>query len=100
MERKLLYFVGLLISMLLTAAPVTKDAARQKALQFLTERGSGVAASRSVQPIELQLYDGVSTDQLHVFNVGQQEGFVIISGDDCTGDGVRVTVFSRPWAYP
>ena len=34
----------------------------------------------------MQLRDGADVEKLHVFNVGQKEGFVIISGDDCTGD--------------
>lgn len=86
MRNYLTTLAALLVALTLTAAPVTKDAARQKALQFLTERGSGVAAARGMQPIRVQLRDGAAADQLYVFNVGQQEGFVIVSGDDCTGD--------------
>ena len=84
MKRKLLTLFGLFVALTLTAAPITKETARKKALQFLTERGDNVAAARSVQPIELQLCDGIAVDQLHVFNVGHQEGFVIVSGDDAT----------------
>lgn len=80
--------VCLLVSIVLTAATLTKDEARQKALLFLNERGANVAAARGMQQVKLQLKDGVVTDQLYVFNVGQKEGFVIVSGDDCTGDVV------------
>ena len=86
MKRKLLTLVGLSVTLLLTAAPITKETARKKALQFLTERGDNVAASRGAQSLEMQLRDGADVEKLHVFNVGQKEGFVIISGDDCTGD--------------
>ena len=86
MKRNLSTLVGLLVSMVMTAAPVGQDAARQKALQFLNERGSGVAAARGMNPVKLQLKDGPAADQLYVFNVGQKDGFVIVSGDDCTGD--------------
>ena len=86
MKRNLSTLVGLLVSMVMTAAPISQDAARQKALQFLNERGSGVAAARGMNPVKLQLKDGPAADQLYVFNVGQKDGFVIVSGDDCTGD--------------
>lgn len=86
MKRNLSTLVGLLVSMVMTAAPVGQDAARQKALQFLNERGSGVAAARGMNPVKLQLKHGPAADQLYVFNVGQKDGFVIVSGDDCTGD--------------
>ena len=86
MKRNLSTLVGLLASMVMTAAPVGQDAARQKALQFLNEHGSGVAAARGMNPVKLQLKDGPAADQLYVFNVGQKDGFVIVSGDDCTGD--------------
>ena len=86
MKKLLMSLASLCVGMTLTAAPVTKDAARQKALQFLTERGSGIAAARGTGQTAVQLKETVATDQLYVFNIGQQEGFVIVSGDDCTGD--------------
>ncbi len=86
MKRKLLTLFGLFVALTLTAAPITKETARKKALQFLTERGDNVAASRGAQSLEMQLRDGADVEKLHVFNVGQKEGFVVISGDDCTGD--------------
>ncbi|MBR1395422.1 MAG: C10 family peptidase [Prevotella sp.] len=88
MKRQLMTLVCLLVSIVLTAATLTKDEARQMALLFLNERGANVAAARGMQQVKLQLKDGVVTDQLYVFNVGQKEGFVIVSGDDCTGDVV------------
>ena len=86
MKRHLMTVVGLLVSIVLMATPITQDAARQKALQFLSGRSGNVAAARGMQQVKLQLKEGVVTDQLYVFNVGQHEGFVIVSGDDCTGD--------------
>ena len=85
MRRNLFLAVALLFSSVLTAATVTREEARQLALRFLTEHGSGVAAARGMQSVPLQLRDAASVEQLHVFNVGQQEGVVIVSGDDCTG---------------
>ena len=79
-------FISLFFGIALMAAPVSQEAARQKALQFLSGRSGNVTAARGMQQVKLQLKEGVVTDQLYVFNVGQHEGFVIVSGDDCTGD--------------
>ncbi len=86
MKRQLLTIVALLVSMMLTAATVTKEEARQRALQFLSERNGSVAAARGMQQVKLQLKDAVASNRLYAFNVGQQDGFVIVSGDNCTGD--------------
>lgn len=86
MKRQLLTIVALLVSMMLTAATVTKEEARQRALQFLSERNGSVAAARGMQQVKLQLRDAVASNRLYAFNVGQKDGFVIVSGDDCTGD--------------
>ena len=88
MKRHLMAFIGLFFCIGLMAAPVSKDAARQKALQFLSGRSGNVARSRRILPVKLELKDAFDNDQLYVFNVGQKEGFVIVSGDDCTGDVV------------
>lgn len=88
MKRSAFVVVGLLIGMVLMAAPVSKDEARQKAQQFLSRHSGNEAAARGMQQVKLQLKEGVAADQLFVFNVGQREGFVIVSGDDCTGDAI------------
>ena len=85
-SRLLLLLWGLMVSMVLTANPVTKDAARQKALQFLKEKSGDVAKARGARQVNVQLKEAVDMERLHIFNVGQDDGFVIISGDDCTGD--------------
>ncbi len=86
MKRQLMAFISLFFGIALMAAPVSQEAARQKALQFLSGRSGNVAAARGMNQVKLQLKEGVVTDQLYVFNVGQKDGFVIVSGDDCTGD--------------
>lgn len=86
MKRQLTAFISLFFGIALMAAPVSQEAARQKALQFLSGRSGNVAAARGMNQVKLQLKEGVVTDQLYVFNVGQKDGFVIVSGDDCTGD--------------
>ncbi len=88
MKRNISLVMALLVSLMLSAATVTKDEARRKALQFLSEKQGTAAASRGLKPVQLQLNDGATTDKLYVFNVGQKGGFVIVSGDDCTGDAI------------
>ena len=87
-KKSFMTFVGLFFSMVLLAAPVTKDAARQKAADFLTKKTGNVAAARGMRPVSLKLQDNMACDELYVFNVGQRDGYVIISGDDCTADVV------------
>ncbi len=77
---------AMLISMTTSAVNVPKDEARQKAQQFLSAR-QGSQGNHRAQHSNLQLMDGpVISKQLYVFNIGQQEGFVIVSADDCTGE--------------
>jgi hypothetical protein len=71
----------LLVSLMMTAVNVTSDEARQKALLFLNGR---TASARGQQLSALHLREVPVTDMLYVFNVGQRDGFVIVSGDDCT----------------
>lgn len=87
-KKSFLTIVGLLFGMMLMAAPVTKDAARQKAAEFLMQKTGNEAAARGMRPVSLKLQDNMACDELYVFNVGQRDGFVIISGDDCTADVV------------
>ena len=78
----------------LSAATITRDEARQKAQQFLTQRHAGNTASRSLKQAPLKLAGNTvgnattDADELYIFNVGQQEGFVIVSGDDNTAEPI------------
>ena len=65
----------------LQALPLSRDAARQRAAAFLAERR---AASRGAEPTpEPALFETDSPcSGLYVFNVGSDEGFVLVSGDD------------------
>lgn len=75
-------FSFLLLAGVVQAAPVSRGDAQKKALQFLADRNGGVAATRGLQSLDFSLHDGAAVEQLHIFNIGQQEGFVIVSGDD------------------
>lgn len=68
------------------AGPVTTEEARQKAASFLMAKaakmtnGKKAAAYRAPQLQEAPAFDGA----LHIFNVGGDNGFVIVSADDRT----------------
>ena len=67
------------------AEQITREQALAKAQQFLRQKG----VSRSLKAAETQMSRararGKSTpDYYYVFNAGQDQGFVIISGDDTT----------------
>ncbi|MBO4611564.1 MAG: C10 family peptidase [Bacteroidaceae bacterium] len=75
----------LLLPMVLMAAPVTQEQAMQRAREFVNKRpqmaqGGKLRAARA--PLKLQ--SAQATASYYVFNVGEQQGFVIASGDDRT----------------
>lgn len=81
MGKKLLLLLNLLLlATVIKAAPVSKTEAQKKALQFISGK---LAAARgtSVNTPNLQL-EATGGDNYYVFNVVQQQGFVIVSGDD------------------
>ena len=65
------------------AGPVTRDQAKKKAQAFLT----GDINGKRRAPARLRstnLRQVMENDNYHVFNVGQNDGFVIVSGSDQT----------------
>ena len=63
--------------------PVGQEVARRKAATFL----SGRAQARDARATDgQQLSVAYTSDEYHVFNCGQHDGFVIVSGDDCAPD--------------
>ena len=64
------------------ASPITEEAAAQKAHQFLSE-SQPQSARRNIRAAKSTLaLKAVSTEAYyHVFNIGDADGFVIVSGD-------------------
>ena len=69
-------------TMQIAATPITRQQAQHNALTFMQDRGKSISLSslrhapmRAAQPDELQPY--------YVFNIGDNQGYVIASGDDC-----------------
>ena len=74
-----------LFSLALSAAPIDKEQARQKALAQLALMNHSANSNhhrrqQALQPLQL----AVETPQLYGFNIGSGEGFVIVSADDRT----------------
>ncbi len=86
MKRNILVVMTLCFCMTLTAATISKEEARQKALQFLTQRNGTAGASRRAQ--SMQTVDDAFDGRLYLFNVGAEGGFVVVSGDDSTPESV------------
>ena len=86
-KRLITILTMLLTAVVVSANPISKTQARQKAEAFLREQGD----TRLLTPVA----DGKSMSRqrraaanesaaYYVFNKGTNEGFVIVSGDDCT----------------
>ena len=83
MRKLSLTLFGLLVSVLVFAGHVTEQEARQRAVEFL-KKGQA-AESRSTVRIDDDLHiANINQKEFYVFNVGQRDGFVIISADDQT----------------
>lgn len=88
LSMKKFYFVmmAMLLSGSAIAAPVDATSAKQKATAFLQKQAQHsnnsrrAAALRNPQLNEANAFG----DALHVFNIGNDNGFVIVSGDDRT----------------
>ena len=74
-----LFLLALVLPVVVMAEPVDKDAARLKAEAFFTKQNpSSARRARVQQDIRLAL----TNESYHVFNLGAEDGFVIISGSD------------------
>lgn len=84
-----LRFMLLLLAMMLLgfsarAGSITEEQARTKAQNFLQGRHSLPSGKRLAPPVMPRELHSTSTGEraLYVFNVGDQNGFVIVAGDD------------------
>ena len=67
------------------ADQITREQALAKAQQFLNQKGISCSLKAAETQMSRARARGKSTpDYYYVFNAGQDQGFVIISGDDCT----------------
>ncbi len=82
--KQVLFFLLLLLSGDVFGAVVTESEARQKALDFMNARGKEVAD----MPVRLSARRAAKRSaaacDYYVFNMGEGQGFVVVSGDDRT----------------
>lgn len=88
MKRKLLLFLSFFVTMTMMAGPVTKDEAAQKAQAFINGKNKqrpGGPRRVKLAHRQMKLVQAAQENALYyVFNVGEEDGFVIVSGDDRT----------------
>lgn len=64
------------------ATPITRQQAQHNAMTFLAERGKRVASS-SLRNAPMRVDATLVGEPLYLFNIGDDQGYVIASGDDC-----------------
>ena len=71
----------------LWAGPIDKEQAMQKAQRFYSDRGQTSKVRKLKQvPRAAEVSTAMENDCFYVFNAGEDDGYVIISGDDRTPD--------------
>lgn len=81
MKRLLNLVIILVATVTAWATPVSEQQARQLAAQFVSQR---IAAARGSQVPSPQLAMKQAKGHFFVYNIGQKDGFVVVSGDDRT----------------
>lgn len=84
--KKILFLVlmSLVWTVALMADPVTSSQAREKASQFLKKRVASHARRSAPIAVDLKMMAAGKDDSYYIFNVGDEGGYVVVSGDDAT----------------
>ena len=87
LRKSFFVLVCMMVSLVLNAGPITREQARQRAVSFL-EKASGsrqlapVVNRARLSPRRIAKKGSVETELYYVFNRGDNQGFVIATGDD------------------
>ena len=81
-QRFTITFLLCVIAMGMYANPITREQARQKAVQFLTDKKGKRSLKAVMSPGKLA--PKTEMESYYVFDRGNDEGYVIVSGDDET----------------
>ena len=85
MRRIILFALFCLIGVChLMANPVTVSQAREKASQFLNKRVAKRARAKAPSAKSLKMMSAGKNDSYYIFNVDEEGGYVVVSGDDAT----------------
>ena len=68
----------------LMANPITVSQAMEKANQFLNKRVAKQARAKASAAKSLKMMAAGKADSYYIFNVGEDGGYVVVSGDDAT----------------
>lgn len=91
MKKTTLFVIGLMLATTLMAGPVGKDEAKVKALTFLYGKAGGKSGVAKAPRQQQDLSLAATGDAYHVFNIGSDNGFVIVSASDLTPDIIGYT---------
>ena len=109
MREKLLSRICLFVTIAVFASiqtahsnPITRQKALQNASEFLQKKGITLKNTTLRHAPALQGNDSSENAPYYVFNIGDENGFVIASGDDCTEQvlGYSTTGHIDPEAMP
>ena len=86
--KKILFLVlvSFVWTVALVAEPVTPSQAREKASQFLHQRIAKRARASAPTAKALKMMAVGKDDSYYIFNVGDGDGYVVVSGEDATED--------------
>ena len=89
MKRFFLLTFCLTVTIMVWASPITKEQARSQARQFVEQRrlpstGNIVLSDVSRRSMQQSQSSNPTSPSFYVFNVGSDDGFVIVSADDST----------------
>lgn len=86
MRKLLLTTICLMLASVLMAGSVDTDEARAKALAFLNGKAGGKTSVAKAPRAQQELTVASTGEAYHVFNIGTNAGFVVVSGSDYAPD--------------
>lgn len=84
MMRKITLVLFLLVCTLVVAAPVSREEARQKAMNFLKTKGIEATNGLKLSVRKARKAADTESAYYYLFNAGNENGYVVVSGDDRT----------------
>ena len=84
MKKTTCILIGLLAGLNLWAGPVSREQALSQAREFMASKGVMMTTAKTAYRAPRKVSQTSDQAYYYVFNVGQEQGFVIMSGDDRT----------------
>ena len=84
MKKQIFFLFFALVACTLSAKPIDKETAKQKALSFLSKENSRKMRKAPSKDLTLSTVENSFERSFYVFNVGQDDGFVFVSANDQT----------------